>query len=425
VLRLQPSADIRADSTWKHRHHTAAYHRYWAEMQGCRQQARERLMGAANKQARFVGTMRAGAPRRPPPALTVSRPLVAYLASHDKRRIHRSPQLLLAFVAPLTGHTAFHSFFNPCQCVEEIFLVSWSTLKSSDILGQLNLLARTTFSLLPLAAGLRMKSVRLARRHGAAYVARWFHPSRGFVIGLVLTPLALFALAYLASLEQTPISGRWRSLFVNDGERREIVRAFAGDRMAATTAEWLALLRRMLGDEAMRAPAGTLLGGACLDAAADWRVGFVEDTLHALESGIPLLGSRGPTGQLQVAGLVVPAASPPLAYARPAPHYRVLVVDRPEPNAFSCGFAPVGQRVGPGVIVVFSGALDAILAKHVGRGGFQGVPTREEQQDLAVLLSHELAHLLCSHTLEVHASDSQRPQLRKIFVDGAWRYWLL
>lgn len=49
------------------------------------------------------------------------------------------------------------------------------------------------------------------------------------------------------------------------------------------------------------------------------------------------------------------------------------------------------------------------------------LPTREQTQSLAVLLSHELAHLVLSHTLESYASTSLLiPHLSKLGSDGEW-----
>jgi hypothetical protein len=112
----------------------------------------------------------------------------------------------------------------------------------------------------------------------------------------------------------------------------------------------------------------------------------------------------------------------------PGPPYSLLVVDNPEvKNAFSYGFGPDGG----GGIVVYSGFLDDIIKKLPGvstpseprapkswwsrliGGLFTPVhvtphptPTPEQTQELAVLLAHELSHLILAHHLETYSSGT-------------------
>ncbi|KAM0749017.1 hypothetical protein T439DRAFT_382101 [Meredithblackwellia eburnea MCA 4105] len=143
--------------------------------------------------------------------------------------------------------------------------------------------------------------------------------------------------------------------------------------------------------------------------------------------------------------------------------YDLLVIDRQEANAFSFGFGPdqvgggtMGSAEGRrGVIVVYSGFLDEILSRpHVPTSlsipaptpapasttssffrkpqqqpqyqyqdlttvpSASELPTPLQTKSLAVLLSHELAHLVLSHTLESYASTSLLvPQLSKLGSD--------
>lgn len=162
--------------------------------------------------------------------------------------------------------------------------------------------------------------------------------------------------------------------------------------------------------------------------------------------------------------------------------YDLLVIERDEPNAFSFGFGPDEIDAGPdskgrrGVVVVYTGEqcvlmrtfqdADKLLAlpgfindilgdsapisapptppaspttpsssmftNFLGRSSTYStptplpnleptvLPTREQTQSLAVLLSHELAHLVLSHTLESYASTSLLiPHLSKLGSDGA------
>ncbi|KAM0791585.1 hypothetical protein ACM66B_006029 [Microbotryomycetes sp. NB124-2] len=148
-----------------------------------------------------------------------------------------------------------------------------------------------------------------------------------------------------------------------------------------------------------------------------------------------------------------------------ATEYELILLDSPEANAFSFGFGvdevdfgsdSKGRR---GVVVVYTGFIQEVLGEAHQRaeaafaktrsqpttqsrsllGFFSGPETKqttalpdaiadklmpavmpdfEQTQRLAVLLSHELAHLVLSHTLESYASTSLLfPHLSKLFGD--------
>jgi len=102
------------------------------------------------------------------------------------------------------------------------------------------------------------------------------------------------------------------------------------------------------------------------------------------------------------------------------PPYSLLVIDKPDSsNAFSYGFGPDG---GSG-IVVYSGFLNDIFSKMpmeaqtrepqqsswlwIFGGLFSStprvsrpIPTQDQTTELAILLAHEMAHLILSHHLE-------------------------
>jgi len=188
---------------------------------------------------------------------------------------------------------------------------------------------------------------------------------------------------------------------------------------------------------------------------SDWRYQWVHDTLRRLESNIPVLSQEpemcpnwAESGEDSIP--LPPPAKYPL---RPRPRaseylhymcnkitkkdppilvptgvspgvpYSLLVIDKAEnSNAFSYGFGPDG---GSG-IVVYTGFLDEILAKYpcsetepplpVQKSFWQSlfgslfsgssstpshpIPTSEQTTQLAILLAHEMAHLLLSHHLE-------------------------
>jgi len=124
------------------------------------------------------------------------------------------------------------------------------------------------------------------------------------------------------------------------------------------------------------------------------------------------------------------------------PPYSCLVVDNPESqNAFSYGFGPGGA----GGIVVYTGFINevvrgapyvpqpavappsnSIFSKLFGsiliapRRNTHYQPTEQQTTELAVLLAHELAHLLLAHHLETLSSTSILiPSVVSIFTDVA------
>jgi hypothetical protein len=203
---------------------------------------------------------------------------------------------------------------------------------------------------------------------------------------------------------------------------------------------------------------------------SDWRYAWVRDTLRSLEAVIPKLGDERSLAPvwLERGDDDVPLPPPAEYPLRPRPRaaeyvrqlmhsnwsapshviagppYSLIVVDDPDArNAFSYGFGPDGA----GGIVVFSGFLDDILSKNARAssqqqppagssslwsrlfgGIFSAPPTRttrttttqpaqhhhptpEQTADLAILLAHELSHLVLSHHLETLSSMA-------IFVPG-------
>lgn len=191
----------------------------------------------------------------------------------------------------------------------------------------------------------------------------------------------------------------------------------------------------------------------------DRRYRWVESTLRRLESGIPVLQDESSVvpNWLQVESgdveLPPPAeyplrprpraseylrsfcnmtcgkVTPPTAHVVTGPPYSLLVVDKPEAsNAFSYGFGPNGG----GGIVVFSGFIDELLKKSPSLSSTAHIasiseetswwtyllgslvpprtpqfnPTPEQTSQLAILLAHELSHLVLSHHLESLSSGS-------------------
>ena len=258
--------------------------------------------------------------------------------------------------------------------------------------------------------------------------------------GLLFIPVLIFWLTILASLERTPLTGRWRLILLSPEEEEEISTQLAGP-------GWYRAVADILSNE------GTT---PQLIPPNDWRMVWIRDTLRQLESVIPLLQDEheleakwlecGPSDiplpppaeyplrprprasevVRSFAELSCGRRAPPAPHGIPGPPYSLIVVDKPDSsNAFSYGFGPDGG----GGIVVFSGFIDDVLRKHscpedrsqpVQRSWFSSLfggssssapqlpptPTPEQTEELAILLAHELSHLILSHHLETLSSGS-------------------
>ncbi|GAA5925671.1 uncharacterized protein JCM15063_005086 [Sporobolomyces koalae] len=429
--------------------------------------------------------------------------------------------------------------FSTSQCRHGVhFLLPLATaLKSTEALHVLVWVTRISLTLLPLSIrskaifALRERQIRdpssltasiFSRLAAACYAGELTRPS-GFLsrwnamIGLpllLLSPFILLGLVAFASLERTPVTGRWRLVMLSPAEESELVEGILSigrTAQPATTAQvhlgetqpvapegtsldWVAILRQVLElpDEGVDPVTGRrmLLGGVVLDH-RDWRVRWTEAVLRALEKGVVEgLTREGSGAKGEGEALRPPPSKFPLEGRAVAPcqpgwkdelivskhfegstnsnaaqlqvEYDILVIDRDENNAFSFGFAPEhhnlehhGRR---GVIVVYTGFLKQVLGETAspsqappttsrpssGRlASFFSLPTtaatpatttepdpiasyfapttlptQEQCKSLAVLLSHEAAHLILSHTLESYASTNLlMPHLSRLASD--------
>lgn len=195
---------------------------------------------------------------------------------------------------------------------------------------------------------------------------------------------------------------------------------------------------------------------------SDWRYIWASETLRKLEQTIPILASEPEhcpdwyrdSPERDGKPMPPPAEFPllprsrvteylrsfcenlteqkpiqPGSHAIPGPPYSLLVVENPGvKNAFSYGFGPDGG----GGIVVYSGFLDDIFRKMppvykqlepseskswlsrvfgnlfsaTPRAPSHPTPTPEQTTELAVLLAHELSHLILAHHLETYSSGT-------------------
>jgi len=284
-----------------------------------------------------------------------------------------------------------------------------------------------------------IRKIRHAQLHGIPlsdekrekYMRRLKSSTRLLQVMLFI-PFIVFWVTIVAALERTPLTGRWRTILLSPEEEDEIADQLTGD-------GWYRAVNEILSEE----------GPPKLIHPGDWRYQWVRDTFQRLVSVLPILADEegivprwadlGPDDS----PLPPPSEHPLHPRPRGADYIRILcqrvgwtapkpreesqfsllLVNSPEhSNAFSYGFWPDG---GHGV-VVYSGFLDDIFAKYpleyvampderswlsrvLGIGAPpqpQPVVTEEQTADLAILLAHELSHLILAHHLESLSSSS-------------------
>ena len=228
---------------------------------------------------------------------------------------------------------------------------------------------------------------------------------------------------------------RWRVILLSPDEEDEIAAHLAGP-------GWYKAVGEILSAE----------GSTRVIPTSDWRYQWVQGTLRRLEASLPILASEPELSPNWMERGSADSPLPPpsehplrprpraleylhricdtittkdsenaLLVTIPGPPYSLLVVDKPgSSNAFSYGFGPDG---GSG-IVVYTGFLEDIIAKNpsppspvtestppkrfsllwlfgdVPSISTQPIPTEEQTAELAILLAHEIAHLILSHHLE-------------------------
>ncbi|KXN84748.1 hypothetical protein AN958_12175 [Leucoagaricus sp. SymC.cos] len=331
-----------------------------------------------------------------------------------------------------------------------------SILKTSTALEIARTAARIVLTFVPLILlknrGARICVLSGKTRHGQSIppekkeaVLKRIRQRTYFLKVLLLVPLVLFWGTIIASLERTPLTGRWRMIILSPEEEDEIAAQLAGP-------GWYRAVGTILAEE----------GVTSYVPPSDWRYMWVSETLRTLEGTIPILASESEycpdwfedNPDRNGKPMPPPAEFPLLprsrvteylktfcqtlteqksgnsgSHAIPGPPYSLLVVDNPEvKNAFSYGFGGDGG----GGIVVYSGFLDDIFKKLPAvyqtselpeskswwsrfLGGLfspasavpsHPTPTPEQTTELAVLLAHELSHLILAHHLETYSSGT-------------------
>lgn len=331
-----------------------------------------------------------------------------------------------------------------------------SVLKASTSIEVARTAARIVLTLVPIILwknrGARICVLRGKTRHGQTItpekreaVLKKINQRTRFLKIILLVPFVLFWGTIIASLERTPLTGRWRMIILSPEEESEVAAQLAGP-------GWYNAVGMILAEE----------GVTSYVPPSDWRYKWVSETLRTLEGTIPILASEpehypdwfaddaGRNGQPMPPPAEFPLlprsrvseylksfcqklteqkSEEPGSHAIPGAPYSLLVVDRPEvKNAFSYGFGPDGG----GGIVVYSGFLEDIFKKlpavystsqppqssswwsRLLGGLFSPTPphpphpspTTEQTAELAVLLAHELSHLILAHHLETYSSGT-------------------
>ncbi|KAF7327855.1 hypothetical protein MKEN_00365400 [Mycena kentingensis (nom. inval.)] len=395
-------------------------------------------------------------PRRlPPPRLlhTRSSPLLRSARPHPNPIASSLPPISSAYVwrcralsPPFQQTSAFHS--TPSRNGLP-FIPLLGVLKASATMELVRTAGRIVLTILPVIL-IKNHKTRRHLRHAALTgvvipeeqqdkLRARIRSRTLFFHALVLIPAVLFWGTIFASLERTPLTGRWRLIVLSPEEEDEIANQLAGN-------GWYQAVNEILAND----------GPVQLIPPSDWRYQWVKNTLRQLECTIPILIDEQKAYRDWVDGgnddLPLPPPAeyplrprprgteylrmfcesmcnrtvPPVPHSIPGPPYSLLVVDKPDAsNAFSYGFGPEGG----GGVVVYSGFLDEILARappedervqSVQQGSvfssFFGLlnsapapslhpaPTPSQTAELAILLSHELAHLVLSHHLETLSS---------------------
>ncbi|KAH6909082.1 hypothetical protein BKA70DRAFT_1371760 [Coprinopsis sp. MPI-PUGE-AT-0042] len=251
---------------------------------------------------------------------------------------------------------------------------------------------------------------------------------------ILLFPCVIFWATLLASFERTPLTGRWRTILLSPEEEDDIAAQLVGE-------GWYKAVNQVLESE----------GQPSFIPPSDWRYQWVRETFQRLVAILPTLENekeqapnwidndtdnpplpppachplkpRPRAADMIVRGWCEMTRKKTTPRPRDPDNFSLLLVDSPaDSNAFSYGFWPNG---GSGV-VVYSGFLDDIFAKiplvwetppddrpwltklfgTTPSPQARPVITQEHTTDLAVLLAHELSHLILAHHLETLSAST-------------------
>ncbi|PVF95946.1 hypothetical protein CPB86DRAFT_799298 [Serendipita vermifera] len=160
-------------------------------------------------------------------------------------------------------------------------------LKSSGALSAVQVVGRIALTLLPMAVIKRslfkklMKHLPVSEHPTLANMHKHMQSSINFINialwGLLIIPGSLFVATLLASLERTPITGRWRLILLSPEEEKGVATDLAGEGWRDAVANILT--------EGETEPLPRVIP------LSDWRTQWVLQTWRHLESVVPLLQS--------------------------------------------------------------------------------------------------------------------------------------
>lgn len=263
----------------------------------------------------------------------------------------------------------------------------------------------------------------------------------GQMIGVMIwIPALIIAVTTYACMEYTPITGRWRWIMFSPEEEENVARQLEG-------MGWFnAIADILFADSSTSSPPRVI-------PVSDWRYIWAERVLRRLEAAIPHLQGASSDAELQADYPRPPPSEYPLEPRQriaqrlhelveagnpniPAPHTLLgvphnllLVENEDDSNGFSFGISGNGSSG----IVVYSGFFDEIAPNvrpppgpnFLWRLLFGAPPpctlpsaiTPEQTAKLAVLLAHELAHLVLAHHVETLSASS-------VLIPGLTGFWI-
>lgn len=139
-------------------------------------------------------------------------------------------------------HVLWHAaaFLKVCNIYSKIYEhILTVIIQSSGALSAVQVIGRIALTLLPMAVLKKsifrklMRILPVSEHPTLANLHKHMESSIGFLNvtmwGLLIIPGALFAATLLASMERTPVTGRWRLILLSPEEERGVAADLAGD----------------------------------------------------------------------------------------------------------------------------------------------------------------------------------------------------
>ncbi|KAH7104936.1 hypothetical protein BKA62DRAFT_614067 [Auriculariales sp. MPI-PUGE-AT-0066] len=258
---------------------------------------------------------------------------------------------------------------------------------------------------------------------------------------LLSTPFIIATLIALVSVERTPLTGRpLRLIVLSPSEEEGLAREFQG------MGWYQAVAKVLLAESPDGTPPRVIHSSDPRYIWASKILRHLESTIPALQAGIDAPALNGAPHPPRADYPLVPrprmadrirqgmeeATSSDEHQATASPHsvfgpYNLLVVERSEPNAFAYGLGGNGSAG----IILFTGFFDELLREQMQKAttsppppppaaslwtSLFGAPitpraaqpslnlSPDQTNKLAVLLSHELSHLILAHQVEMYGN---------------------